>query len=422
MKIKNILTILMIISCSQVIKASEKQIWRAMDGLENYYLKKIHALNSDTLFIVGSDDKYSNEKGMIAKSTNGALTWQVTLTSTEGLLTDIIFIDENNGFAGGENGIIFKTTDKGETWQQKTTGTQVDINAIAISGTNNYWAVGNTGLVIHSDDAGETWNTIDIGTTQQLNDIAFRGNLGYIVGNGATIYKTEDSGENWNTETINTEGWKGSTEIVIENLLAVNITQNDVYVMNGREIRGYPLLLNRQQEWVVTDYDFACFHRFNDDVGYGVFVNMTTCGQPVLAIYKSDSYQWDYKIYGYSSAKFEIDINHADIYFPKEDVGYIVSGNLLLKTAPGLTSANEEIKIQSPELFYTQNKNTLKIFSNSILKKIEIINLSGDILFSENIYHNNELEIKIDHIKPAVYIIRGITSENKGFSTKWIKY
>ena len=125
------------------------QSWEYVNTLQNEWLQKICTQGEDTVYIVG-------QNGLIAKSTDRALTWNKQYISSKVTLNDIIFCSHTTGFAVGNGGTILKTTDAGANWIPVTSSTTNNINAIAASGLDNIWAVGDNNLILKSIDLGNT--------------------------------------------------------------------------------------------------------------------------------------------------------------------------------------------------------------------------------------------------------------------------
>lgn len=120
------------------------------------------------------------------------------------LLNDIYFIDGNTGYACGYFGLIIKTSDGGLTWQLKHSSTspnaQTDayLNDIFFISEQVGWAVGNNGVILKTENGGTDW--IKVIKSNNLNGVSFiNQDTGYIVG-GAYRYilKTTNGGISWN--------------------------------------------------------------------------------------------------------------------------------------------------------------------------------------------------------------------------------
>ena len=107
------LVTILILSLSVSVKA---QTWEYVNTLQNEWLQKVCTQGLDTVYIVG-------QNGLIAKSTNRALTWNKQYISSKTTLNDVIFINHTIGFAVGANGTIIKTTDAGTNWTLQTNET-----------------------------------------------------------------------------------------------------------------------------------------------------------------------------------------------------------------------------------------------------------------------------------------------------------
>lgn len=115
----------------------------------------------------------------------------------------IKFIDSNTGWVAGENGIIIKTTDGGVAWNIQPSGTSQTIRSIFFFDANNGWACGDGGLILHSSNGGTTWQIQPTAYSVQFYCTRFvSGTTGWVSGKGNLLLKTTDGGANW-TQQLN---------------------------------------------------------------------------------------------------------------------------------------------------------------------------------------------------------------------------
>ncbi len=114
--------------------------------------------------------------GMIAKTSDGGLTWTAQTSGVEVRLHGVCFLDANVGCAVGEYGVILATQDGGETWTPQASGwvadpTVEDDNLVLndvdfVSATEGWivsadgWAPGQANGLLHTSDGGETWTFV----------------------------------------------------------------------------------------------------------------------------------------------------------------------------------------------------------------------------------------------------------------------
>lgn len=152
---------------------------------------------------------------MLAKTIDGAASWEVFSSFDFDDFNDLEFLDEQNGWAASVDGKVLHTTDSGESWSSTSAGSE-DLHDIEFIDANTIWVAGDYGSLFKSTDGGENWtsaiqlDTIALGEMQFLSasdnikDIEFLDeNTGYLIGNTydsgykGFLLKTTDGGENW---------------------------------------------------------------------------------------------------------------------------------------------------------------------------------------------------------------------------------
>lgn len=99
----------------------------------------------------------SGTSGVIVKTTDGGLTWNLHTTLTSEALYSIDYITPNNAVAVGSNGTILSTINGGETWSLQTIGVTKWLYGISLFDSNNGWAVGDYGTILHTTNGGVTF-------------------------------------------------------------------------------------------------------------------------------------------------------------------------------------------------------------------------------------------------------------------------
>jgi len=385
--------------------------WEYVNTLQNEWLQKICTQGLDTVYIVGRN-------GLIAKSTDRALTWSKQYP-VKTQLNDIIFCNHTTGFAVGDNGTILRTADAGISWTPMNSGITVNLNAIAATGTDNIWAVGDSGKVVYSTDAGVTWQKKDFSISATLNDISFRNNIGYIVGNAHACFFSSNHGSNWIVKDVALENQ------YIFDLLSINQTENHTCMLIGNDYSGISITVDNSVFVHPLNQigSLTSFVMKNDSIGYGFWAVVTT----------GSEYRIDVKIIninktqGYIPEGFELqcpnfDVDHSDINFVNDSIEYILSGPSLFQmkryVAPdGLNN------ITNKKLTIENNSTELTIrFEDTKVEKIELYSITGFKIHCEKINKNETSKsINIESLSKGTYIIRAYNRDNTFTNIKWIK-
>jgi hypothetical protein len=395
--------------------------WEYVSSMQNEWFQKICTQGLDTVYIVGRN-------GLIAKSTDRALTWnkQFPVTSQ---LNDIIFCNQTTGFAVGNNGTILRTADAGISWTPMNSGVTVNLNAIAAIGLDNIWAVGDSGKVVYSTNAGVTWHKKDFLTLTNLNDISFRNNIGYIVGNADTCYYSSDKGISWSFKDIAIEN-PYNYSLASFDLLTVNQTQNHSCILIG--VYGSGSSINIDNNTFIKTSNISNLTMKNDSIGCISSETFTTgsIGSHIISVHifnlnKIDSYFTQY-MGANTFSEHDFDINHADLSFINDSIGYLASGSLfyqLKKYIPVIVIPEGLNNITNKKLIINNNSTELTIqFDNTKVKKIELYSITGLKVLFENI-NSNEISksINITNLSKGIYIIRAYFRDNTFTNIKWIK-
>ena len=188
-------------------------------------LNRVKFVSSEVGWAVGGG-------GIIIKTTNGGINWDIQSNQTGYTLHSVSFTDENNGCAVGLKcivdtnwtgvdwnilGIILHTTNGGTTWTEQIIDTTWgELTDVFFTDANNGWVVGwelelessrTLGLTLHTTNGGATWNKQSTGKLV-LGNICFTdANNGWAFGYIDTFYtnsvilKTTDGGTNWTEQT-----------------------------------------------------------------------------------------------------------------------------------------------------------------------------------------------------------------------------
>ncbi|MHC1737739.1 MAG: YCF48-related protein [Ignavibacteriaceae bacterium] len=155
----------------------------------------IYAFNSDTAIFVGW-------KGVIGKTTDRGLTWDIQTVTPILNLYSVDFADANTGWAVSDNGYVYKTTDAGLTWTGNASNIATGLKSVDFIDLNTGWIAGISGKISKSTNGGTTWTTQTTGTTALIYQIAFVDlNIGWAVGSAGLILKTTNGGSAWVQQT-----------------------------------------------------------------------------------------------------------------------------------------------------------------------------------------------------------------------------
>jgi len=237
-----------------------------------------------------------------------------TLSGVNGLPTNFIveeanFITPSKGYLVGwltqtvggnpkDRGMLYTTNNGGANWTRVNDVVAADINAMQWTATNDAYAVGNSGVFLTSKDAGFSWDMVNLyqaNVTENLNDLYLdaSGN-GLLVGDNLTLVNyqsgtptkftlnttpafatnssitaidfdvansiyyitvTDPTGKNYvcyHTLSGVTGAWTIITNIRVDQLTAVSVTDNNTAVLAGNN----GLLLKTSDNgnnWVVTE-------------------------------------------------------------------------------------------------------------------------------------------------------------------------
>jgi hypothetical protein len=110
-------------------------------------------------------------------------------------LNSVQFIDENLGIAVGSGGLIFRTSNGGINWQLIPSGTYSSLYSVSFSDQYNGWIVGSNGIILHSNNSGLNWQFQSSPTKYGFHSVHFLNRYkGWIAGVVGTILKTTNGG------------------------------------------------------------------------------------------------------------------------------------------------------------------------------------------------------------------------------------
>lgn len=104
------------------------------------------------------------DKGMVAKTTDGGLTWSAQTSGIDTPIYDVAFLDADRGYAVGAEGVILATVNGGGDWTGQTSGTTDNLFTVDFTSDAEGWIVGKPGWVpgqsgtlLHTTNAGVDW-------------------------------------------------------------------------------------------------------------------------------------------------------------------------------------------------------------------------------------------------------------------------
>lgn len=386
-----------------------QRVWQRIESLNDTYLYKVYATTPDTLFVTG--------QSLIAKSTDYGNTWHKTIIQENILIRNIIFVDKNTGFAVGDNGVIYKTVNGGITWNIKPTNVTANLNAIAYTSSEDIWVVGNAGTVLISNNSGETWERKDFSTEEDLNDIKFYDLEGYIVGKSLSLYKTINAGNNWDKEPT----------VIDENAFySVQKTPNNLYVLAGDATRPYASYKkDNSGNWNILAGGTGLY-MINDGIGYSLNAGILTNGGEnimILHTIENDADVNENTIF--RSWTYCIDVNHSDISIVNDTMIYVLSGSVLLRSSPNMTTDIKKPIINKELTIFQSSTQRNELIVKSHLQPIiaiELFNISGNkILDKRMTIKLSETSIDISHIPVGVYLAKVAFENKRQIVCKWIK-
>jgi photosystem II stability/assembly factor-like uncharacterized protein len=171
--------------------------WDTMTFGYDYY-NALDYPTATTGYIGGFDGTF-NYSGVIQKTTDGGVTWNLAtdFNRTNSMIQQIEFVNADSGFAYfnpyGFDSRIIRTRNGAATWDTVlfTHGT---LARIAFSDYMNGFAMNDSGSIYRTSNAGISW-TLDRLQTDFLSDITVTPNFAYAVGNnGLAIKRNLSSG------------------------------------------------------------------------------------------------------------------------------------------------------------------------------------------------------------------------------------
>ncbi len=125
----------------------------------------------------------------------GFTQWQWQYPVPQGnRLNDMVYTDLSTGYAVGNGGVILKTTDRGLSWNLMDSATTVNLNSVYFSNPTKGYIAGDNGVILTTDGAGQ-WISMESGTHYHMNAIS--GVQGQLFAAGYKGLILKNNGENW---------------------------------------------------------------------------------------------------------------------------------------------------------------------------------------------------------------------------------
>ncbi len=150
----------------------------------------IHIVSPDIIYAGG-------EFGLLLKSTDSGIKWELQISNYKYMVNDLHFIDENTGFAAMENSVILKTTSGGATWftVYLPVGNK-KVTKIKSHGANLY-ASCSGGQIYKSSDLGQSWGLFAWPVENSIEDFLITGDFpGVFITKSGEVYTSGD-GAGW---------------------------------------------------------------------------------------------------------------------------------------------------------------------------------------------------------------------------------
>ncbi|RLD53474.1 MAG: hypothetical protein DRJ01_19340 [Bacteroidetes bacterium] len=407
----NLLMILVMTLSSQLLSQQGWQ-YQNSDLYSNQY-GDICALNKDTVFIIANE-------GVFLKTYDGGTNWIEQNTGFLESFYDLSFIDNDTGYAVGQNGTIIKTIDGGLIWTSQSSGIDKDIFSIFINSPNNIWAVGDSGVILNSSNFGNNWTLNNSLSNKRLNSIQFKNNdIGFIVGNNGTLFSTLNGGNTW--DNINIETTK--------DLFSITITDNYVYLLAGWVDDNYYdcdefFKTNDNINWVSHYIEGGSDLYFqNDSLGFYLSSGCTTNGDCVIGINKTTDFgeTWEKSLYDWNPP-YMPGLGYSSIEFVTDSIGYVLCGDIILKTTDGGIFVSIKELNSSPHFTIYPNpsysdKLNIKLLNTDFNGlSIKMFDIKGKIIFEKTDLNSLE-NINISNLNAGVYFVK-LLKEDKIIDVK----
>lgn len=152
-------------------------------------INSVYFINNNTGWLAG-------DGGMILKTTNGGVNWELTNTNITRNLNCVQFLSQNIGYACGEFNALIKSTNGGNDWFTLRDSTNSRIFSLHFVDSTTGYTAGDDGLM-KTKNGGLNW-VVSPEVSGWLHDVYFVNPYkGWAVAASGYIYATTNSGSNW---------------------------------------------------------------------------------------------------------------------------------------------------------------------------------------------------------------------------------
>ena len=275
--------------------------------------------------------------------TTNSKDWLSLTGSKAQSITDIHMFNTSRGIACGGGGLLYKTENGGITWNIVQSPVTTTLYAITfVDNWNGY--IGTDKQVLVTKDGGSTWTKLPItDATGMVKDLYFsdvnNGQALVSATSGGQIFKTTDGGITW-TKTLQAS----------KDLLAFSFYSPTKGVATGKDV-GTLYYTTDGNTWVnsptptlggfnYTRSDIWGVYMVSENVAYGTGWGSRAAGlQPTIHIKTTNGGQtWEYQTLPENQRTY---VNFEDIYFKDVNNGFCVGGSssyeggMILKTTDG---------------------------------------------------------------------------------------
>ncbi len=143
----------------------------------------------------------------MGKTTNGGTSWTMLTPPTSNSLWGVAATSSLTAYFVGTGGVLWKTTNGGSSFTVKNSGTSNLLTDIHFTSSTTGFIIGQSGGIRKTTDAGTTWSVVTNPSGLLTESCFVNGNVGYVVGSNGLIVKTIDGGTTWITLTTNSTSY-----------------------------------------------------------------------------------------------------------------------------------------------------------------------------------------------------------------------
>lgn len=388
-------------------------------------LRDVYA-NGQTIIAVGSD--IGTFTPVILSSFDGGETWDTSQVGSGPLLRSIGFHDWGQGIITSVNtrSCILTSTDRGKTWEWDYCDEDSAFNGVNqisfISKKVGYLAGWGTtafsdGTVYKTTDGGTTWENVSGNLPNQPFEFLqfIDENVGYggayLFGH-SNLYKTTDGGKTW------------------KDLPVGDLKFGDAYfhdaktgiMASNRTIRK---TVDGGESWTTVQEiggaDFSDVEFLNDKIAYAVgsrFDQLKNTFSSKIYFSNDGGETWKEEALGIADHLGKVRFYNGRAYAVSNQ-GVVLQSRIL---GPA-NSINQLEENNSLTIFPNPATGQVKIELNSPnaqLGKVEVYNLSGQMVLSSKQTFGNETALNIQNLKAGIYTVSATNAERKLYRRKLV--